>query len=104
MSVNVRLEGGAVVLSNFGRLMNDPRHVDAGRDVRDLLDQGHRAFVIELAGLREIGQAGLGLLTTLTRLVRKFDGEAVLARATPTVARELEEMRLDAYWEMFASV
>lgn len=103
MAVNVRVDGGVVVLSNFGRLMNDPRHFDAGRDVRALLDQGHRAFVLELGGLRDIGPSGLGLLTTLTRLIRQSGGEAVLARPAPPVEAFLDEMRMDAYWEIFST-
>src|SRR5262245_19751251 len=101
MAVNVRVDAGVVVLSNFGRLMNDPRHFDAGRDVRDLLDQGHRAFVLELSGLRDLGSSGLGLLTTLTRLIRQHGGDAVLANPAPGVARYLDGMQMDAYWETF---
>lgn len=104
MTVNARVDGGVVVLSNFGRLMNDPRHVDASRDVRELLDEGHRHFVLELGGLREIGPGGLGLLTTLTRLIRRHDGDAVLARPSREVEKFLDEMRMDAYWEIFGSL
>ena len=47
-----------MVLSNFGRLLNDPRHFDASRDVREELEQGHRAFVLDLDGLRDLGSVG----------------------------------------------
>src|SRR5207245_1412100 len=104
MPVNARVDDGVVVLSNFGRLMNDPRHFDASRDVREWLDQGRRAFVLELGGLRDIGSSGLGLLTTLTRLIRRHGGDAVLARPTADVQTFLDEMRMDAYWEIFATV
>ena len=40
MPINVLFEGDVVVLSNFGRLLNDPRHFDAGGDVREELDKG----------------------------------------------------------------
>jgi anti-anti-sigma regulatory factor len=101
MALNARVDGGVVILSNFGRLMNDPRHFDASRDVRALLDEGHRSFAMELTGFREIGPGGLGLLTTLTRLIRQHGGDAVLVRPSPAVARFLDEMRMDAYWESF---
>jgi anti-sigma B factor antagonist len=104
MAVDARLDGGVVVLSNFGRLMNDPRHFDAARDVREWLDEGHSAFVFELTGLSDLGPTGLGLLTTLTRLIRNQGGEAVLARARPGVLKYLDEMRMDAYWEILDSV
>ena len=101
MPINVKYEGEVVILSNFARLMNDPRHVDATRDVRELLEEGRREFVLDMRYLREIGDAGLGLLTTITRLIRKHDGEAVLANVRKETMHFLDEMRLDAYWEIF---
>lgn len=104
MPVNIRLTGKTVVLGNFSRLLDDPRHVDASRDVRALLEEGHRQFVIDLGGLRELSSTGLALLTTITRLIRQYDGEAVLAHFGRGVATYLDEMRMDAYWEMFPTV
>jgi anti-sigma B factor antagonist len=104
MPINVRIDGDVVVLSNFGRLLNDPRHFDAGRDVRGLLDEGHRRFVLDLSTLREAGDVALGLLTTLTRLIRQNGGEAVLANISRGTRHYLDEMRMDAYWEMFDDI
>ena len=104
MGMNVRIDGGLAVLSNIGRLMNDPRHFDAGRDVEDLLNQGIAAFVIELREVGALGPSGLGLLTTLTRAVRREGGELVLASVRPALAEHLEEMRMDTFWDVFPSV
>lgn len=104
MAMNVRFEGGLAVLSNIGRLMNDPRHFDAGREVEDLLDQGVSAFVIELREVGTLGPAGLGLLTTLTRAVRREGGDLVLAGVRPALETYFEEMSMDTYWETFPSV
>lgn len=103
MPINVNYEGDVLILSNFARLMNDPRHFDAVRDVRELLDQGHRKFVLDLKNLREIADAGLGLLTTLTRLIRQHSGDAVLSNVRKEAMQYLDEMRMDAYWEIFES-
>src|SRR5262245_7378161 len=88
MPLNIRNDGDVVVLSNFARLMNDPRYVDAGRDVRDLLDQGRRHFILDLGGVRETGSSFLGVLMTLTRQIRQHRGEAVLA----CLSRETAEL------------
>jgi len=101
MPINVSYQGDVVILSNFARLMNDPRHIDATRDVRELLEEGRREFVLDLNGLREIGDAGLGLLTTISRLIRKHEGEVVLANVRKETMHYLDEMRMDAYWEIF---
>ncbi|MGE3818020.1 MAG: STAS domain-containing protein [Isosphaeraceae bacterium] len=101
MPMNVREEGSLIVLSNFGRLMNDPRYVDAARDVGALLDEGHRRFVIDLDSLRDLSDVALGLLTTITRRIRQREAEAVLIHVHRDVLRHLDEMRMDDYWEIF---
>jgi anti-anti-sigma regulatory factor len=101
MAIHVRFAGEVAVLSGIARLMNDPGHFDAGRDVRDLLDRGYRRFVLELNGVRETGPTVLGLLTTLTRTIRLEQGEAVLANVSPPMEEFLDEMRMDAYWDVF---
>ncbi|MFO0892918.1 MAG: STAS domain-containing protein [Isosphaeraceae bacterium] len=100
MGMNVRFEGDLTVLSNFGRLMDDPRYVDAGRDVRALLDEGHRRFVIDLDSLRGLSETSLGLLTTVTRLIRQREAEVVMIRVHRDVLRYLDDMRMDDYWEI----
>jgi anti-anti-sigma factor len=104
MPINALFDGDVVVLSNFGRLMNDPRYFDASRDVRELLDQGYRNFVLELRKMKEIGSTGLGLLTTITRLIRQHEGDAVLADVGPEGEKFLDEMRMDSYWDVFRTV
>lgn len=104
MPLNQRIEGNVAILSNFARLMNDPRYVDAARDVRDLLDQGAGCFVLELTGVREVSPPLLGLLVTITREIRHRGAEAVLAHASRGVETHLIEMKLDEYWDIFATV
>jgi anti-anti-sigma factor len=104
MALNVRLDGDIAILSNFARLMNDPAYVDAARDVRELLDQGIRNFIVELAGVRETGDSFLGVLMTITREIRRAGGEAVIAHPSRDVEEHLEMMRLDDYWDVFDTV
>lgn len=104
MPVNARAVDDVIILSSFARLMNDPRHFDASRDVHDLLDQGHRKFVLELRDVGAMGPSGVGLLVTLTRLVRKHDGEVVLASLRPAMEKAIEELRLDTFWDVYENV
>ncbi|MBV8228796.1 MAG: STAS domain-containing protein [Planctomycetaceae bacterium] len=104
MVLNMRIDGDVVILSNFGRLLNDPRHFDAGRDVREMLGRGYQKFIFELGGMREMGATAIGLLTTLTRQIRKEGGEAVLTHLSPSTEKYIEMMRMDAYWEVFDGV
>jgi anti-sigma B factor antagonist len=104
MALNIRVDGSVAILSNFARLMNDPRYVDAARDVHDLLDQGIRKYVIELAGVKETGSSFLGVLMTITREIRSAKGEAVLAHPSRDVEKYLAMMQMDDYWDVFATV
>lgn len=101
MVVHTRFEGDVAVLSNFAGLLNDPRHFDAGRDVQQMLDDGYRKFVFELAGLHALGASALGLLVTLTRQIRQAGGEAVLARVGKDTRQTLAEMQMDEHWDVF---
>ena len=104
MGLNIRFEGDVAILSNFARLMNDPRYVDAARDVQRLLDEGVRNFVIELSGVRETGDSFLGVLMTISREIRRDKGDVVLAHCSREVENCIAMMQLDDYWDMFATV
>jgi anti-anti-sigma factor len=104
MVINYRIDEEIVILSNLGGLLNDPRHFDALRDVKDLLAQEYRKFIMEMRGVRELSPTALGLLTTLTRAIRQGGGDIVLCNVSQVTERLLDEMRMDLFWEMFDSV
>lgn len=104
MPLNIRFDGDIVVLSNIGRLMNDPRYVDAERDVGEMLDQGYRKFILELGGVRDAGSSLLGMLMTLTRKIRRRDGELVLTNVGRGLEEFIASMQMDAFWDIFDSV
>ena len=104
MALNIRVDGDVTILSNFGRIMNDPRHVDAPIAVQDRLDEGDRNFVMEMNNVSETGAAFLGLLMTITRVIRKRRGDVVLAHPSPAVRRLVDDMRMDDFWDVSDTV
>jgi anti-anti-sigma regulatory factor len=104
MPLHARFDGDIAVLSNVGRSMNDPRYMDAGHEVRGLLDEGFRRFVLELRGVGETGPPLLGLLMTVTRQIRLRGGEVVLAAPSRSMHDLLVEMRMEDYWDVFRNV
>jgi anti-anti-sigma regulatory factor len=104
MPIRVRFDGEVAILSNVGRTMNDPRYLDAIREVRDLLSEGFRSFVIELGGVNEPGPPLLGLLMTMTRQIRKANGEIVLVGMSRHMEKFLDEMRMEDFWDVFRHV
>jgi anti-sigma B factor antagonist len=104
MPLNILIEGDVVVLSNFSRLMNDPRYVDAGQDIQDVLEQGLQKFVLDLGNVRETGSSFLGLLMTVTRRIQRRGGEVVLAHLSRETEHLLDTMQMDGFWDVFPSV
>jgi anti-sigma B factor antagonist len=104
MPLHFRCDGEIAILSNVGRLMNDPRYFDAGQQVKELLSEGFRTFIIELRGVGETGSPLLGLLMTMTRQIRKDGGEVVLAGVSRSMEKFLDEMRMEEFWDVFRSV
>jgi anti-anti-sigma regulatory factor len=104
MPLHARFEGDVAILSNLGRSMNDPRYTDAGREVKELLDEGFRKFVVDLRGVAEAGPPLLGVLMTVTRQIQQRGGELVLAGMSGGLKHFLVEMRMEDYWEVFRGV
>lgn len=100
MAVHIRVESDVVIVSNFGRLMDDPRHFDAVKDVGEMIAEGFRKFALELKGVNEMGDSGMGLLITLTREIRKESGEVVLISPSRSMQRILADMHLEDYWDI----
>ncbi len=104
MPLNVLFEGDVAVLSNFSRLMNDPRYVDAGKDVQQLVEQHHKKFVLDLGNVRDTGSSFLGLLMTVTRRIQRHGGEVVLAHLSRQTEEMLKSMQMEDFWDVFPSV
>ena len=104
MPLNILIEGDVVVLSNFSRLMNDPRYVDAGSDIQDVLEQGYQKFVLDLGNVRETGSSFLGLLMTITRRIQRRGGDVALAHLSREVEELLDTMQMEDFWDVFPNV
>jgi anti-anti-sigma factor len=104
MPLSVLFDGGIAVVSNFSRVMNDPRYTDATNEIQDLLDKGFQRFVLDMGAVRETGSSFLGLLMSITRRIQKYGGEVVLAHLSRAMEEFLETMQMDGYWDVFATV
>jgi anti-anti-sigma regulatory factor len=104
MPIHIRLDGDVTILSNIGRAFNDPRYFDAGEEVRDLLAQGFRTFIIELGRVANPGSPLLSLLMTMTRQIRKEGGEVALVGMSRAMEAFLVTMQMDEFWDVFSNV
>ena len=97
--VNSRVSADTVVLDLEGRLwvLDLPLH----DQVRDLLAQECRYFVMNLEKVEYIDSSGLGQLVALWTSVRTRGGNLVLMRPTERVRRLLTVTRLNVVFDIF---
>jgi len=78
--ITSRLVSGVVIVDMNGRLC----FLDAAlrEHVNELLEEGHRAFVLNLANVPYVDSFGLGQLITIWSSVRSRGGQLILLRPT----------------------
>ena len=80
VAVTSRLVSGVVIVDVTGRLCF--LEVALRDQVNELLDEGHRDFVLNLAGVPYIDSFGLGQLVSIWTSIRSEGGQLVLLRPT----------------------
>jgi anti-sigma B factor antagonist len=99
LMVNPRVTADTVVLDLQGRLwvLDLPLH----DQVRDLLSDGCRYFVMNLEKVEYIDSSGLGQLVALWTSVRTKGGNLVLMRPSERVRRLLTVTRLNVVFDVY---
>jgi anti-sigma B factor antagonist len=81
--ITSRLVSGVVIVDMNGRLCL--LDVALREHVNELLEEGHRAFVLNLANVPYVDSFGLGQLVTIWSSVRSRGGQLILLRLTDHV-------------------
>ena len=100
VAITSRLVSGVVILDVIGRLCF--LEVALRDQVKELLDEGHRYFVLNLAGVPYIDSFGLGQLVGIWTSIRSQKGELVLLHPTDHVQQLLELTKLNTVFHIFA--
>jgi anti-sigma B factor antagonist len=93
VAITSRLVSGVVIVDVTGRLCF--LEVALRDQVNELLDAGHRDFVLNLAGVPYIDSFGLGQLVSIWTSIRSAGGELVLLHPTDHVQQLLELTKLN---------
>ena len=98
VAITSRLVSGVVIMDVTGRMC----FLEVGlRDqVNELLDEGHRDFVLNLAGVPYIDSFGLGQLMSIWTSIRSKGGELVLLRPTDHVQQLLALTKLNTVFHI----
>jgi anti-sigma B factor antagonist len=98
VAITSRLVSGVVILDVTGRMCF--LEVALRDQVNELLDEGHRDFVLNLAGVPYIDSFGLGQLVSVWTSIRGEGGELVLLHPTDHVQQLLELTKLDTVFHI----
>ena len=98
--ITSRLVSGVVIVDINGRLC----FLDVGlrEHVNELLEEGHRAFVLNLANAPYIDSFGLGQLITIWSSVRSRGGQLILLRPTDHVQELFRITKLNTVFHISA--
>jgi len=96
--ITSRIVSGVVIVDLSGRLCF--LEVALYRQVNELLGEGHRNFVLNLAGVPYIDSFGLGQLITIWTSIRSSGGHLILLRPTDHVQQLLKITKLNSVFEI----
>ena len=93
LAITSRFVSGVVIVDMCGRLCF--LEVALREHINELLKEGHREFVLNLADVPYIDSFGLGQLVTIWSSIRSKDGRLILLRPTDHVRHLLQITKLD---------
>ena len=106
LTITSRIVSGVVIVDVSGRLCF--LDVALSGHFKELLEQDHLDFVLNLAGVPYVDSFGLGQLITIWTSIRAKGGHLILLRPTDHVQHLLQITRLDTVfqisWEEFQAV
>jgi anti-anti-sigma factor len=104
MSTVKRPAGDRLVLSPMEPLTSGRSAEAFERHVQQMLRNGYRHLVIDLAGVPSIDDSGIRALVRGHTSARRNSGSLRLASLTPAVRQELEDSHLAGVFEIYGSV
>jgi len=98
LSIKTRIASGVVIVDMSGRLCF--LEVALRDRVNELLEAGHREFVLNLADVPYIDSFGLGQLIAIWTSIGKKSGQMTLLRPTDHVRKLFQITKLDSVFHL----
>ena len=94
LAITSRIVSGVVVVDVSGKL----RFLEFGLpdQINELLEEGHRDFVLNLANVTYVDSFGLGQLITIWTSIRNKGGQLILLRPTDHLQKLFHITKLDS--------
>ena len=100
LEIASRIVSGVVIVDVAGRLCF--LDVTLRERINEWLEEGHRAFVLNLANVPYVDSFGLGQLITILNSIRSKGGQLILLRPTDKVLALLQITKLDTVFNISA--
>jgi len=97
LAITSRIVAGVVIVDLSGRLCF--LEVALHKQIKELLDEGHRSFVVNLADVPYVDSFGLGQLIAIWTSIRSAGGHLVLLRPTDHVQHLFQITKLNSVFE-----
>jgi anti-sigma B factor antagonist len=104
MKLSSRQVGDVVVLEPKGKIMGGPDATLLHDQLHDLIKEGKKSVVIDLAKVDWMNSTGLGILISGLTTLRNNGGELKLANVTEKIQSLLTITKLITVFENFESV
>ncbi|MCJ7458718.1 MAG: STAS domain-containing protein [candidate division Zixibacteria bacterium] len=104
MKLTTREDKGIVILEPKGKIMGGPDATLLHDKLHELINQGKKKVVIDLAKVDWMNSTGLGILISGLTTMRNNGGELKLANVTEKIQSLLTITKLITVFETFESV
>lgn len=104
MKLSSREDRGVVILEPKGKIMGGPDATLLHDKLHEMIDQGKKKVIIDLAKVDWMNSTGLGILISGLTTMRNNGGELKLANVTEKIQSLLTITKLITVFETFDSV
>ncbi|NLT51101.1 MAG: STAS domain-containing protein [Ignavibacteria bacterium] len=104
MKIKTQEKYNAVIVELKGNVMGGPEAQEFNQQLHNLLDEGKKNVVVDLAEVKFMNSSGLGMLISGYTTMKNGNGNLVLANATEKINSLLVITKLITIFENFESV
>ena len=101
LKLSVDRRDGLAVIYTDGYINNQGGE-EIAKAAYELLDEGHRCLLLNLAGTKIVNSIGISILIEIIEKMLELDGKLAFCSLTPTIEKTFHIMGLAQYSSIFA--
>lgn len=100
LKLSVDRRQGVAVIYTDGYINNEGGE-EIARAAYQLIDEGYRKILLNLAGTKIVNSIGISILIEVIEKLLEVDGRLAFCRLTPTIAKTFHIMGLTQYSDLY---